>query len=159
MELTHLTLSGKLKKIIVEMNSVNSILLDNDLNQSRRLLIAQSTTRTNKDSLMLRNTTFLPNIPGLAALLALIFAPRMELRCNSRKTYYTGALCGLGPIDNCTNQAIFPDHDMEIQFDVEITMNDIKEVYYFYKLIISQYISCDYLYIALSCSFSTIYQY
>lgn len=139
MELTQLTLNGKLKRIVVDMNSVNSILLDNDLNQSRRLLIAQSTAQTNKNSLMLRNTTFLPNIPGLAALMALIFAPRIELRCNSRKTYYTGALCGLGPIDNCTNQAIFSDHDMEIQFDVEITMNDIKEVYYFYELIISQH--------------------
>lgn len=155
MELTQLMLSGKLKKIIVEMNSVNSILLDNDLNQSRRLLIAQSTTRTNKDSLMLRNTTFLPNIPGLAALLALIFAPRVELRCNSRRTYYTGALCGLGPINNCTNRAVFPDHDMEIQFDVEITMNDIKEVYYFYKFRNTYRVIA---YIALSCSFSTIHQ-
>lgn len=132
MELTQLTLGGKSKKIVIEMNSVNTILLDNDLNQSRRLLIAQSTTQSNKNSLMLRNTTFLPNIPGLAALLALIFAPRMELRCNSRRTYYTGALCGLGPINNCTNQAIFPDHDMEIQFDVKITMNDIQEVHHFY---------------------------
>lgn len=115
------------------MNSVNSVLLDNDLNQSRCLLVAQSATQSNKDFLILRNTTFLPNIPGLAAMFALSFAPRIELRCNSRRTYYTGALCGLGPKDNCTNQAIFPDHDIEIQFDVEITMDDIKEVYHLYK--------------------------
>lgn len=110
------------------MNSVNSVLLDNDLNQSRRLLVAQSTMQS-RNFLTLRKTTFLPNIPGLTALLALSFAPRMELRCNSRKTYYTGALCGLGPMDNCTKRAMFPDHDMEIQFDVEITMDDVKEVY------------------------------
>ncbi|TGZ53458.1 probable ATP-dependent RNA helicase spindle-E isoform X1 [Temnothorax longispinosus] len=128
MELIQLTLGEKLRKISVEMNSVNSVLLDNDLNQSRRLLVAQSITQSVKNVLTLRNTTFLPNIPGLAALLALIFAPRMELRCNSRKTYYTGALCGLGPIDNCPNRAMFPDHDMEIPFDVDITMDDVKEI-------------------------------
>jgi len=133
MELIQLTLGGRSKKIIIDMNSVNSVLLDNDLNQSRRLLVAQNTTQSSKNSLILRNTTFLPNIPGLAALLALSFAPRMELRCNSRRTYYTGALCGLGSKNNCTNQAIFPDHDIEIQFDVEITMDDVKEVYHLYK--------------------------
>lgn len=144
MELIQLTLGGTLGKIIVDMNSVNSVLLDNDLNQSRRLLIAQSITQSNKDSLLLRNTTFLPNIAGLAALLTLIFAPCIELRCNSRRTYYTGALCGLGPIDSSTNLAIFPDHDIQIQFDVEFTMDDIKEVYHLYinnKLIILQYLS------------------
>ncbi|KAG5328427.1 SPNE helicase, partial [Acromyrmex charruanus] len=128
MELIQLTLGERMKKINVDMKSVNSVLLDDDLNQSRRLLIAQSTTQSNKNSLTLRNTTFLPNIPGLAALLTLSFAPRMELRCNSRRTYYTGALCGLGPKDNFTNRAIFPDHDIEIQFDVEITIDDVKEI-------------------------------
>ncbi|KYN17992.1 putative ATP-dependent RNA helicase spindle-E [Trachymyrmex cornetzi] len=128
MELIQLTLGGRLKKINVDMNSVNSVLLDDDLNQSRRLLVAQSTTQSNKNYLILRNTTFLPNIPGLAALLTLSFAPRMELRCNSRRTCYTGALCGLGPKNNFTNRAIFPDHDIEIQFDVEITIDDVKEI-------------------------------
>jgi len=31
-------------------------------------------------------------------------------------------------MDDCTKRAIFPDHDMEIQFDVEITMDDVKEI-------------------------------
>lgn len=144
MELIQLTLGGKLRKINIDKNSVNSVLLDNDLNQSKRLLVAQSIMQSNRNSLTLRKTTFLPNIPGLAVLLAMSFAPRMELRCNSRRTYYTGALCGLGPINNCTKRAIFPDHDMEIQFDVEITMDDVKEVYVIYKnnkLTILQYLS------------------
>ncbi|KYN06454.1 putative ATP-dependent RNA helicase spindle-E [Cyphomyrmex costatus] len=128
MELVQLTSGGRLKKINVDMKSVNSVLLDDDLNQSRRLLVAQSTTQSNKNCLTLRNTTFLPNIPGLAALLILSFAPRMELRCNSRRTYYTGALCGLGPKDKFTDRSIFPDHDIEIQFDVEITIDDVKEI-------------------------------
>lgn len=133
MELSQLTLGGKSGKIFVDTNSINSALLDNDLNQSRRLLVAQNISKSNKNVLKLRNTTFLPNIPGLAALLSLVFAPHIELRCNSRRTYYTGALCGLGPINNCTNRAIYSEHDMEVQFDVEITADDMKEVNHFYK--------------------------
>ncbi|XP_012537164.2 probable ATP-dependent RNA helicase spindle-E [Monomorium pharaonis] len=128
MELIQLNSTGRGRKIIIDGNSVNSVLLDNDLNQSRRLLVAQSVNQTSKDSLILRNTTFLPNISGLAVLLALSFAPRMELRCNSRRTYYTGALCGLGPINDDSNRAVYADHDMEIHFDIEITMDDIKEI-------------------------------
>lgn len=130
MELVQLTSVGKLKKAIIDWNSVNCVLLDGDYDQSsERLLVAQIVNQgSNSGGLILRNTTFLPNIPGLAALLALSFAPRMELRCNSRRTYYTGALCGLGSMDNCSGQAMFPDHDMEIKFDVEITIDDIKEV-------------------------------
>ncbi|KAL0106287.1 hypothetical protein PUN28_016183 [Cardiocondyla obscurior] len=129
MRLSHMTLGGKIKKISIESKSVNYILLDNDLNQSRRLLVTQSISESNyTDTLILRNTTFLPNIPGLAALITLIFTPRMELRCNPRRTYYTGALCGLGPIDNRTSRGRFSDHDIPIQFDVDITMDDIKEI-------------------------------
>ncbi|XP_024872518.1 probable ATP-dependent RNA helicase spindle-E, partial [Temnothorax curvispinosus] len=127
MELIQLTLGEKSRKIIVEKNSVNAVLLDNNLNQSRRLLVAQNVNKTIQDCLTLKNTTLLSNIPGLAALLALIFAPCVELRCNSRKTYYTGALCGLGPIGVGSNQATFPNHDMEITFDVDITMDDVTE--------------------------------
>ncbi|KMQ97708.1 putative atp-dependent rna helicase spindle-e-like protein [Lasius niger] len=129
MELIQLTSVGKLKKTIVDSNSVNCVLLDDDHDQSSgRLLVAQIVNQgSNSGGLILKNTTFLPSIPGLAALLALSFAPCMELRCNSRRTCYTGALCGLGPMDNCTRQAMFADHDMEIKFDVEITIDDVKE--------------------------------
>lgn len=130
MELVQLTSVGKLKKVYIDCNSVNCVLLDGDHEQStERLLVAQIVNQeSNNGGLILKNTTFLPSIPGLAALLTLSFAPRIELRCNSRRTYYTGALCGLGSMDNCSGQAMFPDHDMEIKFDVEIMIDDIKEV-------------------------------
>ncbi|XP_029166028.1 probable ATP-dependent RNA helicase spindle-E [Nylanderia fulva] len=130
MELIELTSAGKLKKATIDFNSVNCILLDDDHDQSLgRLLVAQIVSQgSNSGILILRNTTFLPNIPGLAALLTLSFTPYMELRCNSRRTYYTGALCGLGPMNNSTRRAMFPDHDMEIKFDVEITIDDVKEI-------------------------------
>ncbi|KAL6437658.1 hypothetical protein ACFW04_004216 [Cataglyphis niger] len=130
MELIQLTSVGKLKRAIIDSNSVNCVFLDDDHDRSSgRLLVSQIVNqRLSSGKLTLKNTTFLPNIPGLTALLALIFAPRMELRRNSRKTFYTGALCGLGPIDNLTGQAMLSDHDMEIKFDVEITIDDIKEI-------------------------------
>jgi len=39
----------------------------------------------------------------------------------------TGALCGLG-FDRVTGQPLFPDHDMEVTFDSEITMDDLQVV-------------------------------
>ena len=38
----------------------------------------------------------MPAIPGLAALMALLFAQQAELRVDNKKTCYTGVLCGLG---------------------------------------------------------------
>lgn len=136
MELIQLTQAGKSKKISVDSNSVNSVLLDIDPYQMQnRLLVAQSVTKaSSNDILILRNTTFLPNIPGFASLLALCFAPRIELRCDSRRIYYTGVLCGLGPMDSCTNRSMFPDNDMEIEFDVEISIEDILEVTWRYVI-------------------------
>jgi len=39
----------------------------------------------------------------------------------------TGALCGLG-FDRVTGQPLFPDHDMEVTFDSEITIDDLQVV-------------------------------
>lgn len=128
-DIIQMTAVGKFKRAIVESNSVNSVLLDENSDRSTRLLIAQNVSHsTNSNQLFLRNTTLLPNVPGLTALLALIFAPRVELRCSPLKTYYTGALCGLGPMDSCTNRSILPDHDMEIPFDIDISSDDLREV-------------------------------
>lgn len=129
-DMAQLTAAGKSKRAIIESNSVNSVLLDESSDRWTRLLVAQSVNRMNDSNhLFLRNTTLLPNLPGFTALLALIFAPRVELRCGVLGTYYTGALCGLGPKDSCTSRGIFPDHDMEISFDVEISSDDLREVH------------------------------
>jgi ATP-dependent RNA helicase TDRD9 len=39
----------------------------------------------------------------------------------------TGALCGLG-FDRITGKPIFPDHDMEVTFDSEITIDDLLDI-------------------------------
>lgn len=51
----------------------------------------------------------------------------MPFRVNGSRTRLTGALCGLG-FDGVTGQPLFPDHDMEVTFDSEITMDDLEVV-------------------------------
>lgn len=127
--LHHLTNAGRDKKVFIEMNSVNSVLLDSDWKEQQKNLLVAGIVSQNVSGtkLTLRNTTLIPDIPGLTALLALIFTPRMELRRNSFGTSYVGALCGLG-CDSSTKESIFPERDMEIYFDVEITFDDLQDV-------------------------------
>jgi len=68
----------------------------------------------------------MPAVPGLMALMAMVFAPRIELRMDRDKSRYTGVLCGLGVDHNL--QAIFQDHDMEITFDTSFDNEDIDRV-------------------------------
>ncbi|CAL7951071.1 unnamed protein product [Xylocopa violacea] len=127
-ELTHLVTVGRDKKVHLAKSSVNSILLDTDPDDSSRFLVAGSISQNvYGNHLTLYNTTVMPRIPGLIALTALIFTPRMELRRNSFGNYYTGALCGLG-FDPVTKRSIFPEHDMEVLFDVEITIDDLQYI-------------------------------
>ncbi|XP_024881592.1 probable ATP-dependent RNA helicase spindle-E [Temnothorax curvispinosus] len=128
--LTHMVTKGMAKVISLESTSVNSVLLDTCPDSPKGLfLVAQNISRDSKNMshLILRNTTLLPTTPGLASLVTLIFTPYMELRRSPMGTYYTGALCGLG-YNRITEQSLFPDHDLEIIFDVEITMNDLRMI-------------------------------
>ena len=47
-----------------------------------------------------------------------------SFRTDPEKRKYTGALVGLG-YDPSTGQALLPDHDSELVFEVEITQDDI----------------------------------
>ncbi|KAI4485731.1 hypothetical protein M0802_012565 [Mischocyttarus mexicanus] len=127
--LQNLTIAGRNKKIFIDKDSVNSVILDNNWQeQQENLVVAGSISQNATNNILtLRNTTLIPAIPGLTALLALIFTPRMELRRNSFGSYFTGALCGLG-CDSSTKESIFPEHDMEINFDVKITLDDLHNI-------------------------------
>ena len=48
-------------------------------------------------------------------------------RRDAQKKAYTGAICGLGR-DPRTGGSAFPDHDMELEFDTHIDVNDILQV-------------------------------
>ncbi|CAK9813370.1 Probable ATP-dependent RNA helicase spindle-E [Anthophora quadrimaculata] len=129
MKLTHLITSGRDKAVKIATNSVNSVLLDTDPEDfSQRLLVAGSISQSlYSQKLTLYNTTLMPRLPGWTGLILLIFTPYMELRRNAFGTYYTGALCGLG-FDPITKRSIFPEHDIDFQFDAEITIDDLQYV-------------------------------
>jgi ATP-dependent RNA helicase TDRD9 len=82
---------------------------------------------TNNGGLTVRQTTVMPNIHGFAPLMALIFCPMMECRRDSTKSRYTTIMTGLGGHPE-TKKALFPEHDMVFDLDVEITNDDLKMV-------------------------------
>lgn len=120
--------SESLTSISIDSLSVNSITLDTCPNEPKGIfLVAQTVVRSsNKHHLTLRNTTLLPNIPGLETLIILIFTPYIELRRDPLGTYYMGAFCGLGC--NSKGRSLFPEHDLRVLFDYEITIEDLKRV-------------------------------
>lgn len=126
-ELNHLIMAGRDKNVKIAPSSVNSVLLDTELEDSSvRLLVAGSVSQNiSGHHLTLYNTTLMPRLPGLTALIILIFTPYMELRRNNFGSYYIGALCGLG-FDPLTKKSIFPEHDLELHFDAEITIDDLQ---------------------------------
>ncbi|KAL0275900.1 UNVERIFIED_CONTAM: hypothetical protein PYX00_003620 [Menopon gallinae] len=127
------------KTIHISEESVNSVLLDTDPDDPHERLIVAGFINQNMDGsrLMLNNTTVLPNVHGLAAIIALIFSPEVEFRVNADRTRYTGILCGLGA--DSDGNAIFPEHDFEMYFDCEITFDDfalVNRIRYFMGLLL-----------------------
>jgi len=117
---------GRLRSVRVEQGSVNSVILnDQPQDTHQRFLVAANISiNTTGSTVVARDTTLMPNIHGLLPIVALLFAPFAELRTDPEKRKYTGALVGLG-YDPHTGQALLPDHDSEIVFEVEITQHDI----------------------------------
>ena len=46
-------------------------------------------------ALMARSTSMMPNKLGLGAILAMIFAPKVEMRIDKQQERYTGCLTGM----------------------------------------------------------------
>uniref|UniRef100_A0A8C5BYX9 RNA helicase n=1 Tax=Gadus morhua TaxID=8049 RepID=A0A8C5BYX9_GADMO len=91
----------------------------------QRMLVAGSVAVSAESAnILLRDTTLMPDIPGLPALITMLFTPVMELR--SARTRYTGALCGLGWNSN-TLAPVLPERDMEMAFDCFFDVEDITE--------------------------------
>lgn len=75
----------------------------------------------------LRYTTQMPNIRGFGPLMALIFCPTMQVKCNQERTHYTAIRTGLG-YDHIQQRSKFHEHDMIFNLSVEITQHDIELV-------------------------------
>ncbi|PIK52137.1 putative ATP-dependent RNA helicase TDRD9 isoform X2 [Apostichopus japonicus] len=124
-----MTRVGGLKSIRVEKESVNSVALSVEPQERYEKMMIAANIRINnqRNILLVRDSTIMPNIRGLPALCSMLFAPTIELRRDKKKTRLTGALCGLG-WDHYTKQSVMPDHDIEVTFDSNITLQDIKEI-------------------------------
>ncbi|XP_077411546.1 ATP-dependent RNA helicase TDRD9 [Vanacampus margaritifer] len=117
------------KPVSIERSSVNNMALNvNPHYKHQRMLVAGSVfVNPTGNNILPRDTTLMPDIPGLPAIVTMLFTPIMELRTNEEKTHYTGALCGLG-WNNETQRGILPDRDIELAFDVEFDFEDITEI-------------------------------
>lgn len=126
---TGITYQDRREDIEVDSNSVNAICLDADTsNSSSRLLVAGHVSMSSTSGkIIVRNTTLMPNIRAFGTIMALVFSPRVELRCEEQKDLYLGAICGLG-YDEMTKESYDRYNDMELAFDVVITNEDIKSV-------------------------------
>jgi ATP-dependent RNA helicase TDRD9 len=128
-KLTSLMAAMAQSTIRIESESVNSILLDTDPQDSHpRLVVATSISgNANGGGLTIRQTTVMPNIHGFAPLMALIFCPKMEARRDKTKSRYVSFMTGLGCHPE-SKKALFPEHDVVFDLDVDIQNEDLQIV-------------------------------
>ncbi|KAM7403060.1 hypothetical protein PAMA_003810 [Pampus argenteus] len=117
------------KTVCIERSSINFLALnENPHYKHQRMLVAGTVSvNTAGTQILLRDTSLMPDIPGLPALVTMLFTPIMELRTNEERTCYTGALCGLG-WNSQTQEDILPDRNIELAFDVKFDVEDITEI-------------------------------
>ncbi|ESP02791.1 hypothetical protein LOTGIDRAFT_110746, partial [Lottia gigantea] len=129
MAFANMTSLGRLRVSRIDQDSVNSVAIDDEpQNKQSRMMVASFVGLDPSGNKMIaRDTTIMPLIDGLPALITLLFTPVAELRTDKRRERYIGALCGLG-YDTHTGYAILPDHDIELTFDTKIDINDISKI-------------------------------
>ncbi|XP_037687633.1 ATP-dependent RNA helicase TDRD9 [Choloepus didactylus] len=124
-----LTRVSKFRSVWIEKESINSVIISDapeDLHQ-RMLVAASLSVNATGSTMLLRETSLMPHIPGLPALLCMLFTPVMELRVDRDGKCYTGVLCGLG-CNPTTGTPVLPEHDIELAFDVHFNAEDIIEI-------------------------------
>merc|ERR1719422_2509542 len=118
-----MTFAGRQRVVRVDPDSVNSVAIDeNPENKFSRLMVASGfALNAAGNSMIARDTTIMPQIPGLPALVTLLFSPCVEYRLDPKCRRYTGALCGLGW--EAGGQSVLPDHDVELCFETAYDMD------------------------------------
>nr|XP_060611008.1 ATP-dependent RNA helicase TDRD9 [Anolis sagrei ordinatus] len=129
LKFSSMTRVSRFRTVLVMRESVNSVVVaDAPENTFQQILVASSVSiNASGTTMLLRETSLMPHIPGLPALLAMLFAPVIELRTDEKQTRYTGVLCGLG-WNRSLGTPVFQDHDMELSFDVEIDTEDMTQI-------------------------------
>nr|XP_033808799.1 ATP-dependent RNA helicase TDRD9 isoform X1 [Geotrypetes seraphini] len=124
-----MTRVSRFRCICIEKESINSVLVnDSPEDIYQRMLVAASlSVNASGSTVLLKETSLMPSIPGLPALISMLFAPVMELRMDHTGREFTGCLCGLGY--NAKNGTpVFPEHNLELAFDVRIDVEDLYEI-------------------------------
>ncbi|OWK56106.1 putative ATP-dependent RNA helicase TDRD9 [Lonchura striata] len=123
-----LTKISQFRNVFIHKDSINSIVVhDGAEDPFQQLLVATDVSVTAAGSVILGETSLMPPIHGLLALLSMLFAPAIELRVDKSGKYFTGVLCGLG-WSQTSGAPLFPANDMEVTFDVQFGLEDITEI-------------------------------
>ncbi|XP_072193856.1 ATP-dependent RNA helicase TDRD9 isoform X1 [Excalfactoria chinensis] len=120
---------SRFRNAVIRKGSINSVVVqDAPEHSSEQFLVAAFLSLSENGSTMfLEETSLMPPIPGLLALLSMLFAPAIELRNDKACKYFTGALCGLGWSKTC-RAPLLPENDMELTFDVHFDVDDILQI-------------------------------
>ncbi|KAG5684380.1 hypothetical protein PVAND_013615 [Polypedilum vanderplanki] len=115
--------------VTVNPQSVNNIILNDSLekgNHGKLLIAADVLTNSSEDSISLYNVTVMPNINGLPAILAMIFAPYAAFYRDDEQNIVKVRF-GVGK--NSENfEAIFYEHDCILPINFEIVDDDIQNI-------------------------------
>lgn len=124
-----MTRVGRLKTTRVDRGSVNSVALSTEPEDKHQKMMVSAHVGLNPSGSVLqaRNTTLMPNIQDLPAMVCMLFAPSIELRTDRKLTRLTGVLCGLG-WDPVTEAPMLADHDIELAFDTRIKNDDVSKI-------------------------------
>ncbi|TRZ24453.1 hypothetical protein HGM15179_002660 [Zosterops borbonicus] len=123
-----LTKISQFRSVFIHKDSINSIVVRDDAEDPfQQLLVATDVSVTATGCVVLRETSLMPPVDGLLALLSMLFAPVIELRVDKSGKHFTGALCGLGWSET-SGAPLLPENDMEVTFDVHFGLEDITEI-------------------------------
>ncbi|XP_015487368.1 ATP-dependent RNA helicase TDRD9 isoform X2 [Parus major] len=123
-----LTRISQFRNVFISKESINSIVVHDGVEDPfQQLLVATDVSVTAAGCLILGETSLMPPIHGLLALLSMLFAPAIELRVDKSGKYFTGVLCGLG-WSQTSRTPLLPANDMEVTFDVHFGVEDIREI-------------------------------
>lgn len=113
--------------VVVDQSSSNSVLLNDDIFKfSEKFCVAAEVSFNMKNrQITIRDTNLMPNIQGLAVLLAMIFCPTAELRRDKQKTRYLSVLTGLG-FDENRQQPYYGERDAMLPIDFELQTEDLE---------------------------------
>ncbi|XP_021259648.1 putative ATP-dependent RNA helicase TDRD9 isoform X2 [Numida meleagris] len=124
-----MTQVSQFRNAVIQKGSINSVVVQDAPEHSfeQFLVAAFLSLNANGSTVFLEETSLMPPIPGLLALLSMLFAPAIELRVDKACKYFTGALCGLG-WSQTRRAPLLPEDDMELTFDVNFDVDDILEI-------------------------------